>query len=436
MNYKAFALFSFALMMLFPATAEAQVRNIDATGCEKITVSSVLYRPVNLNIRHEDALHIDPEYQFPPQQQSVNVQQPFAEKNELGVDVINNGFLINGTGTYTIKWDIEHAGFKQANDDNPEGKRFMDIFIQSSGLPMITLQDSYITQNNCKIYELQVTEQPVIPTKQEFIEQAYGILTPYIEGVEEKIQENTDGSERTSGRLSLVGLAVVVLGIIFILVWRTNSRQVKEVIEDYNLMRGQLRNREEMDSINAYEWSRKSEAVLKHMKEIIKDHQIMFNLQVEGKIRDMGFLIQDFKNFAKNWDVPITEQPVEPVSLIQNTDPSDEKYYIPKPVEHDIISKPKSSFDYITKSVTKSVPKVKGISKFTKKLPMFGESNEVENIPQLEKVAKMQEEYRKMQQEYEILKKEPEANSIKIEQLGMKMGGLADRIREEIKVGY
>jgi len=42
----------FAIMLLIPMSAFAQVRNIDMNGCEKITYSSVLYRTVNLNIRH------------------------------------------------------------------------------------------------------------------------------------------------------------------------------------------------------------------------------------------------------------------------------------------------------------------------------------------------------------------------------------------------
>ena len=431
-TYKIIILVVFAFMLLIPVSAFAQVRNIDATGCEKITIASVLYRPVNLNIRHEEALHVDPEYQFPPQQQSVNVQTPFAEKNDLGVDVVNNGFLINGTGTYTIKWDIQHAGFKQANDDNPEGKRFMDIFIQSSGNPMITLQDSYLTMDNCKIYELQVSEKPIIPTEQEFIEQAYGILTPYIEGIEDKIQENSDKAQRTSDRLSIIGIAVVVLGIIFILVWRSNSRISKETLEDYNLMRGQLRNREEQDSINAYEWERKSNGILDHMKAIIKDHQVMFNIQVEGKINDLGYMIEDFKRFAKYWNVPITDHNTKP--LITDSDPSS-KHYIPKDVEHDFDVRPKSSFAYVTKLTNKIPEKAKGFARFKKKLPMFNDDVQ-ENIPQLEKVAKLQEKYRKLQEEYEILKKDPETNAIKMEQIGLAMGELCNRIKEEIKIGY
>ena len=118
------------MILLVPISAFAQVRNIDMTGCEKITYSSVLYRTVNLNIRHESAFAVDPEYVFPPQGQPIHTLTPYPEKDENGVEIINAGFVINGTGTYMIKYALEHAEIKR--------DRTMEVFVQSAGLPMVT----------------------------------------------------------------------------------------------------------------------------------------------------------------------------------------------------------------------------------------------------------------------------------------------------------
>ncbi len=367
----------FSMILLIPMSAFAQVRNIDMTGCEKITYSSVLYRTVNLNIRHETAFAVDPEYVFPTNGQPIHSLTPYPEKNENGIDIINAGFVLNGTGTYMIKYALEHTEVKK--------DRLMEIFVQSAGLPMVNEQIRYDDPHTCKVFEFQITERPVIPTEQEIVEIGYGIITPIISQVEESIKINTDQTQRTSDRLSLIGIGIVIAFIVMGIMWHNSRKEKREIVDEYQLMKGQLANFNSQQVIESRELQRITNEQLKNQQEMLDNFQTMFNLKVEGKINDLGHVIHGFWESLNDFDLNIPHY--SPKSLITNSDPSSPNY-IPNPVELDYQQK-KIDFsdfnlDYLTQQVSKVKPSLKA-KLFKKKDDLELPENEDTTIEKLQK---------------------------------------------------
>ncbi len=418
----------FASMLLIPLGAFAQVRNIDMTGCEKITYSSVLYRTVNLNIRHESAFAVDPEYVFPTNGQPIHSLTPYPEKNQDGVDIINAGFVINGTGTYMIKYAIEHTEIKK--------DRLMEIFVQSAGLPMVTEQIRYDNPFTCKVFEFQITERPVIPTEKEIVEIGYGIITPIIEQVEESIKINTDQTQRTSDRLSLIGIGIVIAFIVMGIMWHNSRKEKREIIDEYHLMKGQLANFNNQQVIESREIQRTTNEQLQKQKEMLNDFQVIFNLQMEGKINDLGHVIHGFWKSLNDYELNIPYYAPKP--LITNTDPSS-PHYIPS-VELDHQEK-KIEFgdfnlDYLTHKVAKVKPSLK--AKFFRKKELELPENEDTTIEKLQKqYGEIADEYADTYKKLETVKDDERVNLESIlEKQSKQLSEINKKIQEMISDGY
>ncbi len=419
----------FASMLLIPLGAFAQVRNIDMTGCEKITYSSVLYRTVNLNIRHESAFAVDPEYVFPTNGQPIHSLTPYPEKNQDGVDIINAGFVINGTGTYMIKYAIEHTEIKK--------DRLMEIFVQSAGLPMVTEQIRYDNPFTCKVFEFQITERPVIPTEKEIVEIGYGIITPIIEQVEESIKINTDQTQRTSDRLSLIGIGIVIAFIVMGIMWHNSRKEKREIIDEYHLMKGQLANFNNQQVIESREIQRTTNEQLQKQKEMLNDFQVIFNLQMEGKINDLGHVIHGFWKSLNDYELNIPYYAPKP--LITNTDPSS-PHYIPSVVELDHQEK-KIEFgdfnlDYLTHKVAKVKPSLK--AKFFRKKELELPENEDTTIEKLQKqYGEIADEYADTYKKLETVKDDERVNLESIlEKQSKQLSEINKKIQEMISDGY
>jgi len=296
----------FAILLfssIYMQSANAQFRQLNTEGCEKTTYSTVLYRSVSLNIRHERAIAVDPEYVFPPNGQPIHALSPFPERNELGTEVVNQGFIINGTGTYQIRYAIEHAS---------EKTRLMEIFVQSAGLPMVSEQIRY-DGDICKIFELQVTEQPKIPTQEELVQVAYGIITPIIEEVEIAVKLNTDQTQRSSDRLSLITIGIVVAFIVMGIIWNTNRKKEKDITDQYGIMTTKLRNFQDHQVIEALELERITNANDTRLSKRLADFSVMFQVQIQSGINDLGHVIHYFKDYLQNYNIEIPTLPSEVV---------------------------------------------------------------------------------------------------------------------------
>lgn len=421
------------MILLVPISAFAQVRNIDMTGCEKITYSSVLYRTVNLNIRHESAFAVDPEYVFPPQGQPIHTLTPYPEKDENGVEIINAGFVINGTGTYMIKYALEHAEIKR--------DRTMEVFVQSAGLPMVTEEMRYDNPFTCKVFEFQVTERPVIPTEQEIVEIGYGIITPIISQVEESVKINTDQTQRTSDRLSLIGIGIVIAFIVMGIMWHNSRKEKREIVDEYHLMKGQLNNFNNQQVIESREIQRLTNEQLQNQKEMLQDFQKMFDLKVDGKINDLGHVIHGFWKSLNDYQLNVPDYKPKP-PLITSSDPSS-PHYIPSAVQLDFQQK-KIEFadfnlDYLTHKVAKVKPSLK--AKFLKK-----KSKELE-LPENEDttIQQLQKQYTEIADEYDANSKKVSVskNHLEISLLNARMKKQSEelseinkKIQEMISDGY
>jgi len=417
-------------MLLIPMSAFAQVRNIDMTGCEKITYSSVLYRTVNLNIRHESAFAVDPEYVFPPQGQPIHSLTPYPETNQDGVDIINAGFVINGTGTYMIKYALEHSTIKK--------DRLMEVFVQSAGLPMVNEQMRYDNPYTCKVFEFQITERPVIPTEQEIVEIGYGIITPIISQVEESIKINTDQTQRTSDRLSIIGIGIVIAFIVMGIMWHNSRKEKNEIVDEYQLMKGQLANFNSQQVIESREQQRITNEQLQKQKEMLEDFHTIFNVKIEGKINDLGHVIHGFWKSLNDYDLNVPHYAPKPI--ITHTDPSS-PHYIPSEVQLDLKDK-KIEFadfnlDYLTHKVAKVKPSLK--AKLFKK--------KVEKLPENEDttIAELQKQYTELANEYDenYKKSQVTKNDLEISNYNARMkkqsialSELNKKIQEMISDGY
>ena len=386
-------------------------------GCEKQTISSVLYRPVNLNIVHDKAFKIDPIFIIPPDQQSINRITPY--ENSEGR--INAGFVINGTGTHTITYAIEHAGFK-------ETPRILDVFLQTAGLPMLALQESYTGKSICKVYELQITDKPLIPTEEEIVQVAYGIITPIIKNVGVAVDLNTDQSQRTSDRQGIALLAIIILIAIMIFKWHSKSKEKDEVVEDYNLINQRLRNQESSQIVSNFQFTKDSKKILNHQREVLKDFQMMFNLQMDFKIKDFAFILRHFWKELNNYGMKIPEYEIpDVIPIITHTNPSSLNY-IPPPVELDYDFKQKTTtLDFITEQL-KSDVEVEDIKKISTKilsiLKRKSRSKQTEDYK--DNLEELYKTYRKLMAIYEA---EPEGTPRKND-LDANLNELYDKIKE------
>ena len=421
----------FALIIV--PSAFAQYRDIDTTGCEKITLSSVIYRAVSLNIKHEKAFAVDPEFVFPPQGQSVSTLTPFPT-TENGREITNAGFVINGTGTYTIKYAIEHAGERSGG-----GLRLMEIFIQSSGLPMIADQIRYNTLSICKIFEFQVTERPLIPTDEEIVQVAYGIITPVIERVEESVAINTDQAQRTSDRLSLIGLGTVVAFIIMVIIWHSSRKEKREITAEYALMKNQLNNFTVQQGIESRESERLSIESDARTKKTLGDFSLMFEVQMEKKIADLGHVIYGFYKALNDYNLNIDPIPEDEPELITNYDPSSPNY-IPFPVEHDWdIPEYPPLLDYL-KLEAEKIP-IKSIKDklFRKKKDETQNDNNVEVEFLQKRYLEKESEYNKLYKKYadpDIDPEEKDELHDKINRMSEELVEINKKIRESMTLGY
>lgn len=432
--YKILAILLFAIILLIPVSAFAQVRNIDLTGCEKITYSSVLYTPVNLNIRHESAFAVDPEYVFPIAGQPIHTLTPYPEQNEEGIDIINAGFVIDGIGTYSIKYALEHS--------EPKLDRLMEIYVQSSGLPMVSEQVRYDKTTTCKVFEFQVTERPVIPTEQEIVEIGYGIITPIIERVEESVKLNTDQTQRTSDRLSIIGIGTVIAFITMTIIWHSSRKEKREIVDEYHLMKGQLDNFSNQQIIESMEFKRLSDEQIEKQTQMLNNFQILFDTQMNGKINDLGHVIHGFWTSLNDYELNVPDYKPKP-SLITHTDPSS-IHYIPNEAELDIIEKSEKSelsdfnLDYLTYKVAKVKPSLK--ARLFKSKPKSDEKQKSEST-----IAELQKQYSDLAKEYTKLsmKRDMAVNDTEIESINtqlqkqsVQLSKIFAQIQEKISDGY
>jgi hypothetical protein len=420
-----------AVILLLPISAFAQIKNMDLTGCEKIVISTVLYPPVNLNIINERALIVDPEFQIPPQAPSIVSHSPEESTNEFGEKIVNSGFSINNaTGVYTIKWALEHAGQKAVTEQNPYGSRYMEVHLQSAGLPMVNEKIRYDRNEICKVFELQISEKPIIPSNEEIVQIGYGIITPIIERVEDAVSLNTDQTQRTSDRLSLIAIGVVVAFIIMGIIWHSSRKEKKEIITEYHIMKGQLDNFTTQQTIDSNETERLQNEFLAKLKKRDDDFSQLFNTQVEGKINDLAHVIHHFRKTLNSHELDI------PAYEIENKDetfpepcPCGNCDYISTPFEFETIKKWEPLPEYLATAAKQTGTRIKH------KFSIFGKKEESDDSKtkqqnHAEKIKELQDEYGVLQEQYE--------NAIESLKPGISLSltETSKKIKELMRYGY
>ncbi|MDF2424628.1 MAG: hypothetical protein OPY03_04940, partial [Nitrosopumilus sp.] len=286
--FKYSVIILFAVMMMTSTIVAFADTHSPSDRC--LTQNILAYRPVVMTLVHDDAIIVDPKFTIPHGEESINIQP--SQRTED--DRTSNGFVINGTGTYIIEYGLTHAGNKAVTENNPYGQRQIDLTINSAGFPLIFDRDMYSVPDFCKIYTLQITNPPFIPTDEEFAELAYGIITPYIEAVEKQVQLNTDQVQRSDDRTGI--FTIIMIGLVALVVFLNNAnrKEKAETIEDYRLINQRLRNQEQQNLIDSREFDRRTDEALEKQKNVLKGFMTYFDARVETKINDLGFIIHHF----------------------------------------------------------------------------------------------------------------------------------------------
>lgn len=414
----------FAVMML----SSTIVAFAESEGCTKQTFA--LYRPVNFNIIHDDAIVIDPKFTIPPGQQAINIQPSNTNEDTKRT---NSGFVINGTGTYTIDFALTHAGTKQVTEDNPYGQRLIELFIQSAGEQReVVTSDYYTVPDYCKVYELIITEKPIIPTDEEFASIAYGVITPIIKGVEKAVLENNTTIERNTDRGGILTIIMLGLVAITVILNYSNRREKAQVLEEYNLVSQRLRNQEVQQTNDMNQFERKSKETLEHQREILKGFMEMFNISMEAKTHDLGHVINSLFTRINELGLEIPDYHL-PDIIPENTDetfpepcPCGYCDYTSRPI---IIPKPIRKFDYLTAQLKEPVT-AKSVTNLGDKLNQLFKKESVE--VKKESIEEMHKRYDVMQKMYDA-----ETNPDEQKRLSTALNDFNEQIKEEIrKNGY